>query len=274
MFVNGGILLLIAGACEAQTCIVNVGSETVTQSTDLSSIERRVTNIEEELERLKGSGNEESTDSCCDAIYKSGKRENGIYTISPDGRCPFDVFCDMTNGGWTVIQKRFDGSVNFYKPWTTYVNGFGSLSGEHWLGLEKIHRLTSQPVDIYFNMTRTADRGIDYAHYKYFTVQDATTKYTMWTNSDGYEGTLRKTVFTLHNGMKFTTYDQDNDAHPTLNCADPHHGAWWFKACYQLGNMNGLFGVSDSTGLNFHNGSYIALSESTIKIKMTKEDCQ
>ncbi|XP_052763809.1 angiopoietin-related protein 7-like [Mya arenaria] len=221
MFVNGGILLLIAGACAAQSCVVNVGSETVTQSTHLSrveSVERRVTNIEEELERLKGSGNEETTDSCeksiltgCDAIYKSGKREDGIYTISPDDRCPFDVFCDMTNGGWTVIQKRFDGSVDFYRPWTSYVNGFGNLSGEHWLGLEKIHRLSSQPVEIYFNMTRTADQRIDYAHYTYFTVQDAKTKYTMWTNSDGYEGTLSNTLFTYHNGMMFSTYDQDHD---------------------------------------------------------------
>ena len=52
---------------------------------------------------------------------------DGVYIISPDGRCPFRVYCDMTNGGWTLIQKRQDGSVNFYRPWDDYVDGFGDI---------------------------------------------------------------------------------------------------------------------------------------------------
>lgn len=33
-----------------------------------------------------------------------------------------------------VIQKRFDGSTNFYRPWIEYKMGFGSPAGEYWLG--------------------------------------------------------------------------------------------------------------------------------------------
>ena len=55
------------------------------------------------------------------------------------------MFCDQTTagGGWLVFQKRLDGSVDFYRGWTEYKSGFGSLTGEFWLGLDKIHRLTS-----------------------------------------------------------------------------------------------------------------------------------
>ena len=78
-------------------------------------------------------------------LYKSGKRNSGVYTINPDGSGTFDVFCDQTTdgGGWNVFQKRQDGSVVFYRGWADYKQGFGDINGEFWLGLGKIHRLTS-----------------------------------------------------------------------------------------------------------------------------------
>ena len=59
--------------------------------------------------------------------YSKGAASNGVYLVQPDTLPPFDVFCDVTTygGGWTVFEKRENGSVDFYTEWGEYENGFG-----------------------------------------------------------------------------------------------------------------------------------------------------
>ena len=58
-----------------------------------------------------------------------GKPTDGVYTIKPDNLPAFDVLCDQTTagGGWSVFQKRLNGSVDFYRDWNDYKHGFGDL---------------------------------------------------------------------------------------------------------------------------------------------------
>ena len=94
----------------------------------------------------------------------------------------FDVLCDQTTagGGWTVFQQRLDGSVDFYLNWSDYKQGFGNLSGEFWLGLEKIYRLTSHDnintmrVDL-----EDFEGNTSYAEYDKFGVMSENDKYKL-----------------------------------------------------------------------------------------------
>ena len=117
----------------------------------------------------------------CKEVFKSGKTSSGVYTIDPDGAGAFDVFCDQTTagGGWTVFQKRQDGSVDFYRGWADYKNGFGNLNGEFWLGLEKINRLTnSERYKLRVDLEDTEGKRA-YAEYDAFSITSAKTKYQL-----------------------------------------------------------------------------------------------
>ena len=117
----------------------------------------------------------------CAEHYKSGNQNSGVYQINPDGLGAFAVYCDQTTtgGGWTVFQKRMDGSVDFYRGWADYRGGFGTLNGEFWLGLDKIHRLTSSGgYKLRVDLEDFAGNTV-YAEYGLFEVGSEETKYKL-----------------------------------------------------------------------------------------------
>ncbi|XP_062584355.1 ficolin-1-like [Saccostrea cucullata] len=150
-------------------------------------------------------------------------------------------------GGWTTIQKREDGDLDFYRTWNEYKEGFGNASKNYWLGNDAIHSLSKD---------RNQELRIDlqsfsgeqaYAVYSTFYIGDEDNKYNLTVS--GYSGTADDSL-AYHNGMKFSTKFQDNDRYSTVNCAKDRLGAWWYRACTNS-NLNGMYGQSGVSGKNY-----------------------
>ena len=191
-----------------------------------------------------------STD--CSDLLKSGHTQSGVYSVNPDGKGSFTVYCDMRTdgGGWTVFQRRQDGSVDFYRGWNDYKSGFGQLTAEFWLGNDKIHRLTaSRPSSLRVELKDW--NGVrKYAKYGRFNIGDEQAQYRLEVGS--YLGTAGDSLTGSHshNNMVFTTKDRDNDRDSYINCAVEYTGAWWYNGCHNS-NLNGKYqtgGENDCKG--------------------------
>ena len=148
------------------------------------------------------------------------------------------MYCDMhtDGGGWTVFQRRQDGSEDFYRGWNDYKLGFGQLKGEFWLGNDKIHRLTSAG-----RRSLRVDLGdwegnAAYAKYGKFSIGDEQALYKL--EVLGYSGTAGDSLL-RHDQEAFTTKDKDNDG-IRGNSAIASLGAWWYFG-NQYSNLNGHY---------------------------------
>ncbi|XP_031570812.1 fibrinogen-like protein 1 [Actinia tenebrosa] len=180
----------------------------------------------------------------CSELFSAGNTKDGIYRIDPDGQGSFQVYCDMTTdgGGWTVFQRnRNDSLTSFKRQWQEYKTGFGNMTGEFWLGLDKIYRLTK---------TQVASLRIDledwvgtkkHAVYSSFSIADESDFYRL--NVNGYSGTAGDSITTaeensgwINNKSNFSTPDKDNDDRTDGNCAEI--GGWWYRWC-SISDLNG-----------------------------------
>lgn len=169
---------------------------------------------------------------------------------------------------WIVIQQRVDDSIDFVQDWSSYRAGFGnntmittsmissqssispSSAGNFWLGLEKMHQLTSTSIyRLRIELqSLDADKWFS-AEYETFVVDPESLGYAIhlgtyvgdaWDamNSQEFSG------FVYQNGMKFSTTDQDNDNDKNDHCVlIKGGGGWWHNACSYC-NLNNPYNNS------------------------------
>jgi ficolin len=195
----------------------------------------------------------------CKLLYESGYTADGVY---PGPLGTSGMVCDMSRlgGGWTIIQRRVDDSVDFYRGWADYVAGFGDLTGNFWAGLDSIHALTAGVhCELYVYM-ESFEAESAWAAYSTFAVGDAASGYLL--TATGYTGTAGDSL-SSHSGQRFSTYDNDQDA-AGENCAVTYVGAWWYAGCHSSNpNAQYLWGATssyaNSVGWSSWKGHYYSL---------------
>lgn len=172
--------------------------------------------------------------SDCASLYHNGVRRSGVYTIVLSPGTPLPVYCDMDTegGGWTMFQRRRDGSVSFNRGWTDYRNGFGEARGEHWLGNQQIHLLSNQG---HYSL-RIDLQGWGHTHrhaqYSSFRIDDEKNRYRLHVSE--FSGTVEDSFGWYHNLQGFSTPDTGDI------CAEISHAGWWFHQCFYA-NLNGVY---------------------------------
>ncbi|XP_033029286.1 angiopoietin-related protein 2-like isoform X1 [Lacerta agilis] len=191
----------------------------------------------------------------CQAAQQNGQT-SGITMLQPTGaRGIIQTWCDQEydGGGWTVIQRRQDGSVNFFITWQHYKNGFGNLEGEHWLGLEFIHWLTRQGSYVLRVSMEDWSGRQAYAEYSTFALEPENDFYRL--RLGRYQGSAGDSL-SWHNGRQFSTLDRDHDAY-SGNCAHFQKGGWWYNMCAHS-NLNGVWYKGGHYRSRYQDGVYWA----------------
>jgi ficolin len=200
------------------------------------------------------------------------QQPSGFTPITVNG-ITMSIYCDQTTdgGGWEIFQRRASTSVDFYRGWNDYKDGFGDNSN-WWLGNTRINLLTTAGA-VSGNTELRVDMadGSDYRYAKYtnFQIGDASTKYQI--SVSGYSGDAGDDMSGM-SGYPFSTHDQDNDSWSS-NCAVSFKGAWWYTACHSS-NLNAVYhnGAHSSyaDGVNWHSfkGHYYSLSLTEMKTRI------
>uniref|UniRef100_A0A1A9WDG5 Fibrinogen C-terminal domain-containing protein n=1 Tax=Glossina brevipalpis TaxID=37001 RepID=A0A1A9WDG5_9MUSC len=291
------LVLLVGHLCGAHEFEGEIGSLIYNS---IQSIESRLNNLESKSQESQD-GIQESLDILHGLLYKSDENaknnensckgpliatedrhgsDNSSYPNSCADNCngircdikvpqysceKFSVPCDdIHGGGWTVIQKREDGSEDFQRNWVDYKSGFGNVLGEFWIGLDKLHALTTTQGRQELLIILEDYRGnTKYALYDAFEVGSESERYKL--KLGAYSGDVGDSLRYHENGYFHT---KDNDR--TRNCVRDYKGGWWYKNCLRT-NPNGLYYRSENATLpasGIYWKSFIDAEHSLKSIKM------
>ncbi|KAG1940101.1 angiopoietin-1 [Pimephales promelas] len=208
----------------------------------------------------------------CAELFRAGFNRSGIYTIYIGMQDMHKVYCNMDSagGGWTIIQSRKDGTLDFHRTWEEYKMGFGSLTGEHWLGNELVYQLTNQRQYTLRLELTDWDGKLAFSQYDKFYLGSEKQNFRLFLKS--YSGTAGRYSSLVINGADFSTKDMDND-NCICKCALMLTGGWWFDACGPS-NLNGVYYTSGQNsgkvdGIKWHyfKGPNYSLRATTMMIR-------
>ena len=172
------------------------------------------------------------------------KNETVNITISQTNET---VLLNSVNG-WIVVQQKImptlipkssssTSHASFNQTWSTYKSGFGEISSNFWIGLDRLHYLTA--AEGYSRLRIEAQSSADglwfSAEYSQFQVANESQNYQL--DVGGYSGDAGNSLKQVEGAM-FSTFDRENDNSYSTNCASSNGGGWWFLSDCTIGSLN------------------------------------
>jgi len=239
-------------------------------NTRINALDQNCKAYRAEIDSLKA---QQGYRDCKDVQSSKPNAASGVYTISVNNR-NVQVYCDMTTngGGWTVFQRRKDGSVNFQRNWSDYAAGFGDVNGEFWLGNDNLASVLAVKYPQVLRIELEDWSGNKrYAQYSNFKVLAANEKYkleSLGTFSGDAGNSMNSADKNFdHLGQFFSTPENDNDKNSGFNCAANWHGGWWYNSCHQA-NLNGQYrNNGKSQGINWFTWTGYEVSLKAVEMK-------
>ncbi|XP_072020682.1 fibrinogen-like protein 1 [Amphiura filiformis] len=205
----------------------------------------------------------------CRAAYDAGYTTDGVYIVALSAGL-YRAYCDMTNGGWMVMQRRVDGSQLFNLTRSEYEAGFGNLCKEFFWGHTILNLLFD---DTPWNLRVTVvsfDGTSQSEDYSGFWIEKKANWHCHITQAG--TGTAGDGLFTLED-KKFSTHDSDQDGDSDLNWAEEYQTGWWFdkdSPTPMISNPNGFYYKSGEPKPEWHGIIWVhdrSLMEIEMKIR-------
>ncbi|XP_073821717.1 ficolin-1-A-like [Musca autumnalis] len=189
-------------------------------SRNLKEVNRRQKDLESRMTKLQ------------DSLNETQMNFSGNYTQT--------ALAVKLKQSWTPILRRQDASVDFNRPWLDYKLGFGNPDASFFIGLERLHKMTSHvgPQELLVVMTDFQNRT-RFANYDVLRIGNETENYAIKELGE-YFGDAGDGLG-YHKNKEFSTYDRNNNAGKIKDC--PHHfqaGWWYHDPCYKS-NLHGPY---------------------------------
>ncbi|XP_043065715.1 protein scabrous-like [Drosophila bipectinata] len=202
--------------------ITKSGQEVIIEKENNDSKVNSVTKIEATNTTTSPSNSEKPIEILPDRCPETQDDMFSYPEIQIPGLEPFQVRCysdEKIGSGWMEVYWKHENSEDFNRTYEEYINGFGKLWRQKFMGLEKLHILTNwKPHEVRIGYL---------VQCKTFVVGD---------KSEGYmlkkiDGCIRNTEkFDLIQGTKFSTKDRDEDGNPNHHWAKEVGFGWWVSS--------------------------------------------
>ncbi|XP_038111052.1 ficolin-3 [Culex quinquefasciatus] len=168
---------------------------------------------------------------------------SGVYRLRRLDGTVFSAFCEQERfgGGLLVFQSRLDGSVDFNRSWSEFVEGFGDPAGEYWLGLETLHQTAPSATELIITLKDFSDVEV-YEQYPRVWFETERTNYRIRIGERG-TGTAGDSFY-IYYSEDFSTYDHYSNIAQRA-CITSLASGFWHHSCNtarERNNLNGIYG--------------------------------